>query len=99
MAERFLPPVFFAAFFAVFFAAFFLAAMVTPKSLGLKTYFFAVRFLAPAFFAVLPAAFFVVFVFFAPAFFLAAIRVSSCRGDLHDVYGHLRYLSKKKLDG
>ena len=74
--------VFFAAFFAVFFAAFFLAAMVIPPAE--RSYFLDERFLL-AFFAVLPAAFFVVLVFF-----LAAIRISSCRGDLHDVYGHLR---------
>jgi hypothetical protein len=36
------------------------------------------------------------FVVFFAAFFFAAMFVSSCRGDVHHVYGHLRYLSNKK---
>jgi hypothetical protein len=46
----------------------------------------------------------VVLVFFAAAFFLAAIFVSSCVrftingccGGMHDLYGHVRQMSKKK---
>src|SRR5687767_1739419 len=74
----------FAALGAAFLAGAFLAA------------FLAERFFALFFFAVLPAAFLVVFVVFFAAFFLAAILESSCRGDVHHVYGHLRYLSNKK---
>ena len=84
----------FLAGFADFFAPAFLAGFFAAAR-----FFVAVFFLA----AVLPAAFLVVFVFFAAAFFFAAIFVYSCRdlrgagrrasfprGDLHDVYGHLR---------
>lgn len=52
-----------------------------------------------------PAAFFVVFVFFPPAFFLAAIRMPSCRGSLTASVIYMTYMvtyvtcQTKKLDG
>jgi hypothetical protein len=81
-----------AGFLAAFLEAFFAGFLAEARFLAL-------------FLTVLPAAFFVVLVFFTAGFllalffaiFLAAIIISSCKRNLHDVYGHLRQVSTKNL--